>query len=133
TARTVTIDGGASADSLRVEDRARRTLTVLLPSAASGAWPAGLDPATSTTGTANSTLMNAIFGGLFQLAPKDAGFGIEGVLAESYEFLDEGRTLVIRLRDALVFSDGTPLDAEALAWNLERALSSMCVCAPTAW
>ncbi|MBD8053812.1 ABC transporter substrate-binding protein [Rhodococcus ruber] len=42
-------------------------------------------------------------------------------LAESWEFSDDGRTLTFRLREGLQFQDGTPLDAQAVRANLERA------------
>ncbi|HEX6996823.1 MAG TPA: ABC transporter substrate-binding protein [Gammaproteobacteria bacterium] len=109
--------------------------TVLLVSGFSGDWPTGLDPAASTTSLANLSIMNAIFGGLFQLMADDDGGNarLVGVLAESYEVRDDGRTIVIRLRPEARFSDGTPLDAAALRFNVERNLAAPCVCAPTAW
>lgn len=109
-------------------------LTVLVM-AGSGGWPTGLDPATNTTGGANLNIMNAIFGGLFQLtADADGGNPrITGVLASGHEFRDGGATLVITLREGLRFSDGTPLDAEALRFNIQRAIASPCSCAPRRW
>jgi peptide/nickel transport system substrate-binding protein len=90
--------------------------TVLLSSAFAGFWPAGLDPATNYTGGANVSLMNAIYGGLFQLTADEDGSNakVTGVLAESYEIAEEGRALVIRLRPGVTFSDGTPFDAETV-------------------
>lgn len=110
-------------------------LTVLLDAGTVGAWPAGLDPATNTTAGFNLTLMNAIFGGLFQLTadPDGSNPRIAGVLAESYEIANDGRTLVIHLRDGVRFSDGTPLDAEALRFNIERNIAAPCACAPIRW
>lgn len=112
-----------------------REATVLLAAEFAGAWPTGLDPATSTTAGANLSLMNAIYGGLFQLTADDDGSNprITGVLASGYEIEDGGRTVVIRVREGVRFSDGTPLDAEAVRFNVERNLRSPCVCAPTAW
>ncbi len=109
--------------------------TVLLPASFAGAWPSGLDPATNTTGGANLSLMNAIFGGLFQLAagPDGRRPHVVGVLAAGYEVEDGGRRFVIHLRKGLFFSDGTPLDAEALRFNIERDLTAPCTCAPTGW
>jgi len=109
--------------------------TVLLAAEFAGAWPTGLDPATNTTAGANTSLMNAIFGGLFQLTADEDGTNprITGVLASGYEIVDDGRTIIVRLREGLRFSDGTPLDADAVRFNVERALRSPCVCAPTAW
>jgi peptide/nickel transport system substrate-binding protein len=43
------------------------SLTVLEGSGFSGAWPAGLDPATNTNGAADQSYMDSIFGQLFEL------------------------------------------------------------------
>src|SRR5947209_1747959 len=58
--------------------------TVLLGSDFVGTWPAGLDPATNTTGGANLSLMNAIFGGLMQIVADEDGTHprVVAVLAE---------------------------------------------------
>ncbi|HEY8520080.1 MAG TPA: ABC transporter substrate-binding protein [Gammaproteobacteria bacterium] len=127
-------DGAATA-SRHASAAARGEATVLLMSGLSGDWPTGLDPAASTTSLVNSSIMNAIYGGLFQLAADDDGHNarLVGVLAESYDVRDDGRTIVIRLRRHVRFSDGTPLDAAALRFNIERNLAAPCVCAPTAW
>src|SRR5690606_10243818 len=100
-----------------------------------GSWPTGLDPATNLTARANLSLMNAIYGGLFQLTADPDGGNPEvvGVLAEGYEIRNEGRTLAILLREGMVFSDGTPFDAEAVRFNIERNLESPCTCAPVGW
>lgn len=111
----------------------RDEAVVLLSAEWGGAWPAGLDPATNTTARANLSQMNAIFGGLFQLARTANGYEIVGVLAESYEIVDEGRTVVIRLREDVRFSDGTPLDAEAVKFNIVRNLGEPCTCSPSGW
>lgn len=110
-------------------------LTVLADASFGGGWPTGLDPATNTTGGANISQMFAVYGGLFQLrARNDDGSGAEVVphQAESYELLDGGRSVRITLREGIRFSDGTPMDAEAVAFNLRRAMSSPCTCRP-AW
>jgi peptide/nickel transport system substrate-binding protein len=112
---------------------ARSEAVVLLAAELGGSWPAGLDPATNTTARPNLSQMNAIFGGLFQLAPKGDGFEIVGVLAKNYEIADEGRTIVIRLREGVRFSDGTPFDAEAVEFNIVRNLGKPCTCSPSGW
>jgi peptide/nickel transport system substrate-binding protein len=111
----------------------RNEAVVLLSAEWGGTWPAGLDPATNTTARANLSQMNAIFGGLFQLADAGDGFELTGVLAKSYEVIDEGRTIVIRLREGVRFSDGTPLDAEAVKYNIVRNLGKPCTCSPSGW
>jgi peptide/nickel transport system substrate-binding protein len=108
---------------------------ILLAAEWGGSWPAGLDPATNTTGRANLSQMNAIFAGLFQLAPV-AGperYGIVGVLAAGYDIADQGRTIYVRLREGVQFSDGTPFDAEAVRFNIERSLDKPCTCSASGW
>jgi peptide/nickel transport system substrate-binding protein len=111
------------------------TVTVLLEAGWNGSWPAGLDPATNTTGRANLSMMNAIFGGLFQLSAENDGSNprVVGVLAAGYTIEDAGKAVVIQLRDGVTFSDGTPFDAEAVRFNIERSLATPCTCAPTTW
>lgn len=107
-------------------------LTVLEDAGFSGSWPTGLDPATSTTGGANLPQMGAIYGGLFVVTAKDDGTGaeVEPNQAESYELADSGKTVRITLREGIQFSDGTPLDAAAVVFNIERAMKSPCTCRP---
>lgn len=109
--------------------------TVLLGSDFAGSWPAGLDPATNVNGGANLSLMNAVFGSLFQLRADDDGGNprVVGDLAESHEFVDGGRTLLIHLRPDVKFSDGTPFDAEAVKFSIHRSLKSSCSCSPVRW
>ncbi len=108
------------------------SLTVLEDEAFAGSYPTGLDPATNTTGGANISQMQAIYGGLFLLTANPDGSNARVVpnQAESYDFSDGGRTLTIRLRDGIEFHDGTPLDAEAVAWNFRRNVKASCTCNP---
>lgn len=107
-------------------------VTSLLDSAFAGSYPAGLDPATNVTGGANLSLNQAIFGGLFLISADDDGANgeVKPILAESGELSEDAKTLTIKLRDGIKFSDGTALDAEALKWNFERNLKAECTCAP---
>jgi peptide/nickel transport system substrate-binding protein len=108
------------------------TLTVLEGNGFAGSWPSGLDPATDTTGGANLSQMNAIFGGLFVLTANDDGSHarIEPSLASGYQLSSDGTSVKITIRDGVKFSDGTPLDAKAVAWNFTRDVTSTCTCAP---
>lgn len=45
---------------------------------------------------------------------------IEPALAESWSVTDDGKILNFKLRHGVTFSDGTPWDADALKWNLDR-------------
>lgn len=55
---------------------------------------------------------------LFEITPELEVFP---QLASSYEVSDDGLTLTLRIREGVVFHDGTPLDAEAVRYNLERS------------
>jgi peptide/nickel transport system substrate-binding protein len=122
-------EGGGEAG----EPQSGGALTVLLDAGFAGGWATGLDPATSNTTGANLPQNSAIFGGLFTLEADDDGSNARIVpnQAESYEWSDDGLTLTITLRDGIEFSDGTPMDAEAVLWNWIRELSSGSTGAPT--
>jgi peptide/nickel transport system substrate-binding protein len=104
------------------------SMTVLEDSAFAGAWPAGLDPATNTNGAANQPYMNSIFGQLFRLNEQGK---IEPSLASGYTFANGGKTVNIKLREGVKFSDGTTFDADAVVFNIKRDLKSTCTCRPT--
>jgi len=93
-----------------------------------GTWPAGLDPGTNTTGTYDQSYMDAIYGELFELGPN--GTTIPD-LATGYKVLDNGLTVQISLRPGVTFSDGTPFNAAAVKYNIERDLGFTCTCTPT--
>jgi ABC-type transport system substrate-binding protein len=101
------------------------TLTYLANGVTS-TWPRGLDPASA--GAAPSIFLSAIFGGLFQLGD---GGKIEPDMAAGYNVSADGKTLTISLRPGVLFQDGTPLDAKAVAWNIDRDLKTPCVCSPS--
>jgi peptide/nickel transport system substrate-binding protein len=103
------------------------SLTVLELGGYSGAWPAGLDPATNTNGAADQDQMNAIFGQLFQLS---TGGQVVPDLATAATPSNGGKTWTIALRPGLKFSDGTPLNGAAVAFNWKRDLASTCTCKP---
>lgn len=103
------------------------SLTDLLNAGYEGAWPTGLDPATNTNGAANQSLMNAIFGNLFELGPKGK---IIDDMATGYSFQDGGKTVTIDLRTGLKFSNGDPLTSTDVANNITRDLASSCTCSP---
>jgi peptide/nickel transport system substrate-binding protein len=102
------------------------TLTYLVTGVQS-TWTRGLDPASA--GAAPSIFLSAIFGGLFRLGE---GGRIEPDMAAGYKISADGRTVTISLRPGVVFQDGTPLNAQAVKWNIERDLKTPCVCSPVA-
>ncbi|RBY82403.1 ABC transporter substrate-binding protein [Geodermatophilus sp. TF02-6] len=124
-------DSGAAAPT--GEPQQGGELTVLEDTAFTGSWPTGLDPATNTTGGANLPMMQSIYGGLFLLRSDDDGSNgrVEPNQAESGELSADGLTFTVKLRDGIQFSDGTPLNADAVVFNWQRDLDSACTCKPT--
>ena len=108
--------------------KAGGSLTVFEWNGYSGDWPAGLDPATNINGAATQSQMNAIYGALFELGPKGA---IIPDLATGYSFSNGGKTVTLDIRQGVTFTDGTPLNAAAVVWNIQRDLKSTCTCKPT--
>jgi peptide/nickel transport system substrate-binding protein len=93
-----------------------------------GTWP-GLDPATDTSDAADHDYLNAIYGELFEQGPK----GAIPDLASGYKLSSDLQTLDIFLRHGVSFQDGTPFDAEAVAFNIRRDLEPQyaCICLPS--
>jgi peptide/nickel transport system substrate-binding protein len=104
-----------------------KSLTVLQNTGAFGNWP-GLDPATDTSDAANGDYMNSIFGELFRQGPK----GVIPDLVTSYKLSSDLQTLDLDLRQGVTFSDGTPFNADAVAFNIRRDLEpqNACLCLP---
>lgn len=59
--------------------------------------------------------------GLFTLSPDQE---LVGVLATSWELLEDGRTYRLHLREGVTFHSGEPFDAEAVRWNFEKQLKT---------
>lgn len=84
----------------------------------------GTDPITLDAPLAqdspSATVVTHISETLFELTPEGR---IIPLLAEGHSFSDGGRTLLIRLKRGITFHDGTPFNAEAVKFNLERFVS----------
>jgi peptide/nickel transport system substrate-binding protein len=76
-----------------------------------------LDPAQSTDGM-SLNVTTEIMKGLVQFKP--GTFEIEPAIASSWEMGGDGRRWTFHLQKHLRFSDGTPLDAEAVKFNFDR-------------
>ncbi|MBO0713324.1 MAG: ABC transporter substrate-binding protein [Acidimicrobiales bacterium] len=107
------------------------TLSVLTASGYA-TWPS-LDPAADTQAVADGLYYDAIYGGLFAQGPKGQ---IQPDLATSWSFSNGGLTYTMNLRQGVKFSDGTPFNAAAVAFNLNRDLNPagtngvVCACLP---
>ena len=85
-----------------------------------GAEPRGLDPAILVNNWGiHAALGNALYGTLISEVAPDGGAVTEGMV-ERLETNDGGTHWTLTLRDGLTFSDGSPLDAAAVAFNWKR-------------
>jgi len=84
---------------------------------AAPANPSSLDPATGGAGT-DHVFLYTIFDTLIEWDYET--LRAKPGLAESWSFSDP-RTMVLTLRKGVVFHDGTPFDAAAVKFNLDRA------------
>ncbi|MBO0713927.1 MAG: hypothetical protein J2P59_04155, partial [Acidimicrobiales bacterium] len=105
------------------------TMTVLENSGGIGNWPSldpGLDPQAAAE---DDAYFQAIYGDLFQLNGKSQ---IVPDLATSYAFSNGGKTVTINLRHGVSFTDGTPFNAAAVQYNIQRDLNpaNACACIP---
>ena len=98
--------------------KAGGSITVLESSGYAGAWTT-LDPAENKEGAATQDFMTAIYGQLFELG---AGGKIIPDLAAGYTYSPNAETVTITLRQGVKFSDGTPFNAQAVAYNWNRDL-----------
>ncbi|WP_368965078.1 ABC transporter substrate-binding protein [Parafrankia sp. FMc2] len=80
--------------------------------------PRSLDPAAlGNAYAATAVLGNALYGTL--ITDDDSG-DFHYRIAESFTTTDNGATFSLKLRTGLTFSDGTPLNAEAVKFNWDR-------------
>jgi peptide/nickel transport system substrate-binding protein len=77
-----------------------------------------LDPAFSTQ-FGERPVMLCIYD---RLITYDPNFNLKPGLARSWKLLHGGRQLLLKLQPNVKFQDGTPCDAHAVKWNLDRLL-----------
>lgn len=101
----------------------KQSLTVLENQSLYGTW-SSLDP---VGGFASADYLDAIYGVLFYQ-------GLHGKvipdLATGYKFINGGMSVEIFIRPGVVFQDGTPFNAQAVAFNINRDLEpqNSCLC-----
>jgi ABC-type transport system substrate-binding protein len=76
-----------------------------------------LDPAQATDGM-SLNLTQEILKGLVQFKP--GTFDVEPAIAQKWMMSPDGRTWTFTLKKGLKFSDGTPIDAQAIQFNFDR-------------
>lgn len=81
--------------------------------------PTGLDPA-YVSDLDSATLTYNIYESLLRNKPDS--YELEPCLAESWTISDDGKTYTFKLRQGVKFHDGTPFNAEAVKFNIDRQL-----------
>jgi ABC-type transport system substrate-binding protein len=71
------------------------------------------------TGLHNGSILNQVSENLVRLGPKS---DVQPWLVESWDQSKDGKTWTLHLRKGLKFTDGTPVNAEAVKVNIERFL-----------
>jgi peptide/nickel transport system substrate-binding protein len=78
-----------------------------------------MDPALSRT-FSGLQILSAVCDKLLDLSPD---LQVVPALAESHEWVEGGRGLLLRLRRGVTFQDGAPFDAEAVRANIDRQMT----------
>jgi peptide/nickel transport system substrate-binding protein len=93
--------------------------------------PKTLDPGTTATQPSSAPWFTLVYGQLFRHNPNNS---ISPYMATSYVESPDGLTATIQLKKGITFQDGTPFNAAAVQFNLERDLkgdaSGTCPCEP---
>jgi len=84
-----------------------------------GLATAALDPGQVGYSNQSRPYTAPILGSLF-LPPLEAGEDVRAGVATEYSYNDDTTEMTITLREGAQFADGTPADAAAVVWNLER-------------
>ena len=90
------------------------TLVVAVPSD-----PRNLEPGTNRAWPVGSEIILNVFDTLVAWTPPDFA-ALEGRLAESWTVSDDGTTFDFKLREGVMFHDGTPFNAAAVKFSFER-------------
>jgi peptide/nickel transport system substrate-binding protein len=82
--------------------------------------PTGLDPEAVVNNT-SGFVMATVFDSLVKYKPGTTE--VAPGVAEKWDVSSDGLTYTFHLRPGLKFTDGTPLDAKAVVWNVDRLLN----------
>lgn len=82
------------------------------------AQPTGFDPVQVFSSTSMPVTLTALYGQFLKANPDTGGY--DCVLCESFTTSDGGATWDVVTRKGVNFTDGTPLDAEAIKYNWDR-------------
>lgn len=109
-----TAEAGEEATEAPAEGAAIADQVVIALSAA----PTNLDPVT-LAGNEAIWMTDLLYGTLMRAT--DDGSGNEPYMADSYTVSDDGLTYTFKLKEGMLFSDGTPVTGEDWVWSILRA------------
>jgi peptide/nickel transport system substrate-binding protein len=89
--------------------------------AATDIEPSSLDPIFGSAPSLDGNIYNLIFEKLFFLDPQGT---MQPQLAESWEFAEDQLSITFYLRSGVTFHDGTPFNAAAVKFSLDRAIDA---------
>lgn len=118
--RRALLRGGVAATALVISGRAWAQETPVRGGvivAASDVQPRSLDAVLGNAPTSDRYTTAHIYDALIRL---NADGSLSPSLAESWETVDDGGAFVLKLRPGVTFHDGTPFNADAVKFNLER-------------
>lgn len=99
---------------------AQRTVTIVLPEE-----PDIIDPCHASRSNIGRVVKQNVAETLTEIDPKDGS--VRPRLATSWEQIDD-KTWRFKLKEGVTFHDGTPLDAEAVAFSINRTLNPQLDC-----
>lgn len=83
-----------------------------------------LDPSTNQFASMGNPFFNEIFGSLFYEKPNGR---VATNIATSYKFTDNSKVFTFTVRPGIKFTDGTPLNAAAVVYNIKRDIKNGCI------
>ncbi len=114
TVAAATLAGCTSKSRVANDRKETKTITY-----SQGADPRGLDPAYVDDGESAKIICN-VYEGLVKY--KADSTEIEACLATDWKISDDGKTYDFKLREGVKFQDGTPFNADAVKYSIERQL-----------
>ncbi|MRJ77333.1 ABC transporter substrate-binding protein [Aeromicrobium sp. SMF47] len=108
---------GGSGSAGEIDRSATLRATWVIPAMA-------LDPHTAPSPTAQYAYVAPVYDRLTQMIEGEKGPEIAPMIAESWEFAEDGMSATFTLRDDATFTDDSKVDAAAVKASLDRALNS---------
>lgn len=124
TAEKVSSDNSSSVGNVsKDQDNGEKVLRIAFPDTLTSA---------DVTSSSSSTMLKEVAGVVETLVYADSNFKLQPMLATEWEMTGDN-TWVFNLREGITFHDGTPFNAEAVKWCIERSLKENSALAGTTY